>query len=90
MKNMLNGLRVFTPEDDQDAGTRYVPLPRELWASAGKCMCEVCKGGEGFWDTLAVAHNGFTWTVHMPQVQECFPGRAPDWLRATHWRRVDK
>jgi hypothetical protein len=32
----------------------FIPLPRELWSSAGQCSCPVCYGQEGFFDTLAV------------------------------------
>jgi hypothetical protein len=85
-RNILNGLRAFAPADDVDAGTRYVPLPRELWAPCGTCSCEVCKGAPAYWDTLAVANTGHTWTVHMPQAQESYRGAAPDWLRPLHFR----
>jgi hypothetical protein len=52
--------------------TIFLPLPPELWRSCGPCACPDCKGGEGFWDTIAIAKNpdpkkpDFTWTVHCP------------------------
>lgn len=74
----LNGARVIRRGD-----TIFVPLPRAMWRSAGPCNCHYCKGGEAFWDTLAVAEtkpsgkiagteslrNDTTWTVHMPEAQ---------------------
>ncbi len=52
-----------------------IPLPRELWSSAGKCSCPACHGQEGFFDTLAVAarqeevpDTNYTWTVHYPHL----------------------
>ena len=53
----------------------FIPLPRELWRSAGRCDCKVCKGAEGFWDTLAVhadprkRDRDYAWTVHYPELQ---------------------
>ena len=51
--------------------TILIPLPRDLWRSAGRCDCPYCKGQEGFWDTLAVSatppiRHDSTWTVHAP------------------------
>lgn len=65
----LNGAATFL---SKDGSTAFVRLPRELWRSAGICHCPHCKGGEGFWDTLAVStklvdgRNTTAWTVHYP------------------------
>jgi hypothetical protein len=66
----LQNLRVV----HQTAGAVYVRLPPELQKSAGRCDCPVCKGSEGFWDTLAIpidpvvqALRPTTWTVHAPE-----------------------
>jgi len=70
----LQGMRVFVV-----GGHQFIRLPRELWRSAGKCSCQYCKGGEGFWDTLAITgegkagpHGPTTYTVHMPELQKRF------------------
>jgi len=54
--------------------TVFVPLPRALWRSCGRCDCAHCQGREGFWDTLALPaeatesrHDDTTWTVHAPE-----------------------
>lgn len=58
----------------------FVALPRELWRAAGRCDCSHCKGGMGFWDTLAIPpddktdrngidRNSGTYTVHYPELQ---------------------
>ena len=66
----MNGTTVKRVKD-----TIFIPLPREQWRSAGICRCPVCKGTEGFWDTLAVAKTApttqrpdYTWTVHYPEL----------------------
>lgn len=40
---------------EHEGGTRYVPLPPELWlwSGEGSCCCGKC-GGTAWWDTLAV------------------------------------
>lgn len=55
----------------QGRGTIFVRLPRELWRSCGSCDCPRCRGGEGFWDTLAVPTDGrgHTYTVHHPEAR---------------------
>ena len=64
-KRQLNGTRSWPRK-----GTNivFVELPKALWRSAGNCSCGVCKGAEGFWDTLAVLTDkpGTTYTVHHP------------------------
>jgi hypothetical protein len=49
--------------------TLYAPLPRGAWRPVGRCDCSVCKGAEGYWDTLALSADGSTWTVHYPELQ---------------------
>jgi len=85
----LNGLPYYVTKD---SGAIYIPLPREAWRSAGRCDCPYCKGGEGFWDTLAIppppapgaraerVDFGHTWTVHFPELQRGRGERTPDWL----------
>ena len=62
----MNGARII----ERRPSTIFIRMPREQWRSAGRCDCPVCQGGEGFWDTLAVATenrpNDYAWTVHMP------------------------
>lgn len=61
----LNGVRVVHRDN-----TIFIPLPRELWRSCGRCDCSHCQGKEGFWDTIAVAiGERYSWTVHMPEAQ---------------------
>jgi hypothetical protein len=48
----------------------FVPLPHGLWKSTGNCDCSHCKGKEGFWDTLAIAPDGSSYTVHYPALQQ--------------------
>lgn len=66
----LNGARV---ERSQDGSTIFIPLPPGLHRDSGRCDCPACKGGEGKWDTLAVAAkkpkqgNDHAWTVHRPE-----------------------
>lgn len=69
----LNGAKVFYP-DKKEHGI-FVALPKEAWQSAGRCNCPVCKGGEGFWDTLAIPPKGkgTAYTVHYPALQTRFP-----------------
>lgn len=68
----MNGTRITR---HKDGNTIFIPLPRILWRSAGRCDCNVCKGKEGFWDTLALTsqpENRATdtaWTVHYPELQ---------------------
>jgi hypothetical protein len=66
----MNGVRVTRLGET----TILIPLPRELWRSAGPCRCSNCKGREGFWDTLAVSADppstgraDTAWTVHAPE-----------------------
>jgi hypothetical protein len=76
----LNGLKVERVHSDprpdmglKGADTIFVPLPRSLWRSCGKCGCPECQGREGFWDTLVIDGNGpksgpdTTWTCHRPE-----------------------
>jgi len=75
----LNGMRVFEahfPVNGQPATrTRFVVLPRALWRSCGVCHCPICRGAEGFWDTLAVPeqkdpkHREHAYTVHYPELR---------------------
>lgn len=64
----LNGERV-----KRRNSTIFVQLPRRAWRPCGTCSCPHCKGGAGFWDTLAIANappkdgNDTTWLVHMPE-----------------------
>ena len=61
----LNGADTQKPQAQGHAV--LVRLPKELWRSAGRCDCPTCKGGEGFWDSLAVPTDGGPcWTVHCP------------------------
>jgi hypothetical protein len=71
------GLRVLHGKPGENT---FVALPPELWRSAGRCDCDYCKGGEGFWDTLAIPpddkldrkgidRNSGTYTVHYPALQ---------------------
>lgn len=85
----LNGVRFFTSEK----GAVYIPLPREAWRSCGTCNCPVCKGAEGFWDTMAVpgpdANMGHTWTLHFPELQDNKSLKdCPEWL-VWGWRRKE-
>jgi hypothetical protein len=68
---LLNGAAVEYRKGNLKGETlRFVRLPEALWRSAGKCLCQVCKGREGFWDTLAVPPPGsisdHAYTVHHP------------------------
>lgn len=73
LRSELAAIRVHHLKDY--TGASYVPLPRALWQSAGRCDCSVCKGKEGFYDTLGVPHqngpNGaqLTWLLHWPELQ---------------------
>ncbi len=67
---------VFYSEDGE---TIWIPLPKNLWRSAGRCNCPYCKGEEGFWDTLAVPAKKdpdkllpHTWNVHYPELHHHF------------------
>lgn len=65
--NGLNGVRVTRVNR-----SIFIPLPQPLWRSCGPCHCAYCKGGEGWWDTLAVSTNPadhHTWTIHAPELQ---------------------
>ena len=69
---LLNGASVMYRKGDLKGETlRFVRLPRALWRSAGICACTVCKGREGFWDTLSVPPPGSVsdtaYTVHHPE-----------------------
>lgn len=86
-RNALNRLRFYTAVG---TGAIYIALPQELWSpalpdEAGQsiCHCAVCKGANGYWDTLVIPglndRQPYTFTVHMPELQT---GRAPDWLRS--------
>lgn len=46
----------------------FIPLPRELWESAGACSCDHCKGSEGFYDTLSIKIGQPTCQVHNPEL----------------------
>ena len=52
----------------------FVPLPRNLRRSSGKCACDHCKGKTGFWDTLALppktAQNQHPYAVHYPELRK--------------------
>ena len=61
----LQGLRIHRLKN----GHIFIPLARELWRSAGRCDCKICKGKEGFWDTLSIPLIGTTYTVHYPELQ---------------------
>jgi hypothetical protein len=82
----VNGLDYYVSRTE---GAIYVPLPRAAWRSAGRCDCKVCKGGEGFWDTLAIpapcepgpgTDPAHTWTVHMPELQRGLDDSSRTWL----------
>jgi hypothetical protein len=86
MPHPLNGIRVFRrPNAHAPGHTLFIPLPPELWTSAGLCSCDHCKGPdgkgrEGFWDTLALSAESpvpkapeRTWTVHYPELQSSRP-----------------
>jgi hypothetical protein len=76
----IRSLRIIRFAD----GARFIPLPQELWRSAGRCDCSFCKGQEGFWDTLAVDEIGErTRTVHFPALQHLSEGNTWRDLRAT-------
>lgn len=70
MEPNLNGLNIYY---NKASGTRFIPLPRGAWRSAGRCDCCVCKGTEGFWDTLSVPTSGSAYTVHWPELQNSQP-----------------
>jgi hypothetical protein len=76
----IRSLRVIRFAD----GARFIPLPQELWRSAGRCDCSFCKGQEGLWDTLVVDEIGaWTRTVHCPALQHLSEGNTWRDLRAT-------
>ena len=61
----LNGLMVYRQED-----TTFIPLPKALWRTYGKCCCSLCNNKEAYWDTLAIRADAksadYTWMAHMP------------------------
>jgi hypothetical protein len=95
--NSINGSAVI----GRRGNTIFIRLPRELWRSCGVCRCDVCKGGEGYWDTLAVAathepgRNDYAWTVHYPTAT--VPDGAPYYTvvipfseTATEWHPTER
>ena len=63
----MNAIRIDRYED-----TIFIPLPKEAWRSCGDCNCDRCRGGEGYWDTIAVSAKKkgyrYTWMVHRPEL----------------------